>query len=648
MTNVDEFWRELCAPFKVQLPLTFVEWLDKYFYLAPDATNADGRWVTLPYQKGLALLLTDLSVEKVNILKCAQIGFTQLLKALAGYECSHRNRTFCCWQPTSADSTRFSRKQIGTLLRDCPVVADAMRVDYRKKSPDNTIRERTFKAATLYNRGATSANEYRSISIATGVNDEISGMPAIVEDEGSPDSLAWSRMYAAAQPKLANGSTPTTAGECTITRLYLATREKFVRYYPCPCCEHSQPLVWGGAEDIEGMKFEKKYFDDGSLDFEATSKTAYYQCRACEHRMQYQELRDMDEKAQWRSKNFTIDDDKACFRSLQTGDIVEGPKEAAAHVTGMMSYTVSWEAGVYQFLKATYAAREGDYAELITWTNEYLGECFQHPEEKEQVSYEVLLNRATTNFSADAIPSKVICITAGYDIGQDHIAYEVVGWGAGEESWSLGCGKLMCDPASDDVIKDTLIAFGNKEYIRADDGNAMNIALHCVDSGYLTDDVYDACKVNPTRFIPVKGSSQAGKPVADFPRNKHKSKTYLTTVGTDTSKDILYSRYKIDTPGPGYCHFPIDGRPDTWYAELVSEFKKKVMKFNRMVLRWYLPKTRRAEALDCRVYALAAVRILQTHYGVNLDEGNTVSAIKASAGTAAKQSRAELIRSLAG
>ena len=74
----------------------------------------------------------------------------------------------------------------------------------------------------------------------------------------------------------------------------------------------------------------------------------------------------------------------------------------------------------------------------------------------------------------------------------------------------------------------------------------------------------------------------------------------LFSIGTDSAKELLYSRLKIEEVGPGYCHFPISPDYDSEYFDQLTA-EKAVTKAKVGV------KTRaRNEALDIRVYSLAA------------------------------------------
>ena len=56
--------------------------------------------------------------------------------------------------------------------------------------------------------------------------------------------------------------------------------------------------------------------------------------------------------------------------------------------------------------------------------------------------------------------------------------------------------------------------------------------------GHFTDEVYAfSRKMDMDWLIPIKGASQAGKPVANFPKTRNKKGIYLTLVGTDTAKE---------------------------------------------------------------------------------------------------------------
>ena len=87
----------------------------------------------------------------------------------------------------------------------------------------------------------------------------------------------------------------------------------------------------------------------------------------------------------------------------------------------------------------------------------------------------------------------------------------------------------------------------------------------------------------------------------------------LFPVGTDTAKELIFARLKITDEGAGYCHFPIE-RSEEYFRMLTSE-KKVTRYFKGRPRREWVKVRQRNEALDCRVYALAALQLM----GLNLD-----------------------------
>jgi phage terminase large subunit GpA-like protein len=78
------------------------------------------------------------------------------------------------------------------------------------------------------------------------------------------------------------------------------------------------------------------------------------------------------------------------------------------------------------------------------------------------------------------------------------------------------------------------------------------------------------------------------------------------TIGVDTAKDAIYPKLKVETPGPGYCHFPIAYQQE-FFNQLTSEEVRTRFVRGHPVRYWFKPSGKRNEALDRRVYALAAL-----------------------------------------
>ena len=110
----------------------------------------------------------------------------------------------------------------------------------------------------------------------------------------------------------------------------------------------------------------------------------------------------------------------------------------------------------------------------------------------------------------------------------------------------------------------------------------------------------------------IKGMSQAGKPLVGRPSRNNRHKLRFYPLGVDTAKEVIFSRLRISEPGPGYFHFPLE-RDREYFLQLTGE--KQVTRFTKGAARREWVKTRsRNEALDCNVYALAALKLLSPDF----------------------------------
>jgi len=141
-------------------------------------------------------------------------------------------------------------------------------------------------------------------------------------------------------------------------------------------------------------------------------------------------------------------------------------------------------------------------------------------------------------------------------------------------------------------------------------GIELPIRCACIDSGgHHTGAVYNFVKPREGRRVfAIKGVGGEGRALVGKPSKNNRQSVRLFPVGVDGIKEMVYSRLKIRSPGPGFCHFP-EGRQEEFFLQLTAE--KMVTRFRKGYKRREWVQTRpRNEALDCRVYAIAAASIL--------------------------------------
>ncbi len=280
-------------------------------------------------------------------------------------------------------------------------------------------------------------------------------------------------------------------------------------------------------------------------------------------------------------------------------------KTAGFHLSSLYSPIGwrSWEDIVREFLAA-----KRDPSLLKTWVNTVLGETWE--EEGDGIEPDSLKARIE-DYPAE-VPSGVGVLVASVDVQGDRLECKVKGYGAAEESWLIAYSQFHGDPGRQEVWNE-LDGFLRQEF-EHQSGVKLKITAVGIDSGGLhTEQAYRFCKARSGRRIwALKGGSMRGKEVVGRPSDKNRYRTKLFLVGTDTAKDIVFSRMRIRTPGPGYMHLPawVD---DEYIEQLTSERAIRKYVKGRGTVREYVKTRERNEALDLEVYCLATLYTLGTH-----------------------------------
>ena len=159
--------------------------------------------------------------------------------------------------------------------------------------------------------------------------------------------------------------------------------------------------------------------------------------------------------------------------------------------------------------------------------------------------------------------------------------------------------------------------------MRTEAAEDWRYSITFVDSGGLrTQDVYKQCRARlGKRVFAIKGQGGDGVPFTRPPTKvkqivdgKSIGQLWLYSLGVDAGKADIMNNIRVQEPGPKYCHFPLDdsrGYDSRYFEGLLSE--KLVQKTVNGRTKWAWEKIAehiRNEPLDCRVYALAAFRVL--------------------------------------
>jgi len=417
--------------------------------------------------------------------------------------------------------------------------------------------------------GANAPASLASRPIRVVLCDEVDRYPHSAGSEGDPVSLASKRATTFWNRKIVLTSTPTIKG---VSRIEYEYEQSDKRRYHVPCheCGQAQTLNWSNVQ------WDKDEAGNHLPD------TARYVCDHCGVLWEEKHRLAATRKGEWIADN-------------------PGGNRAGFHLSELYSPWSALSDMVRGFIDAS-----GNTEQLKTWVNTTLGESWE--DRGDQVDQNSLYARRE-DYEAD-VPGDALIITAGIDVQRDRIEVEVVAWGEGEESWNVDYRVIPGDTARDEVWQDLENAL-SADYQHAT-GTALHITAAVIDSGDQTTRVYEFVRQSRhQRLFAGKGVSGAGRPVAQISRRQsgqNRRQVDLYALGVDDAKGTLYARLKMSEPGPGYCHFPLD-RDVEYFEQLTAE--KLVTKFHKGFPRKEWVKTRpRNEALDCRVYAYAALKIL--------------------------------------
>lgn len=556
--------------------MTVSAWADAYRYLSSESSAEPGKYYTsrAPYQREPMDMLTQSNVSTVVLMWSSQVGKTELLNNVAGYFIDQDPSPIMVVQQTEDMAKAWSKDRLSPMVRDTPRLRDKINVT-RKRDGGNNILHKSFPGGHITMVGANSTAGLASRPIRVLLMDEVDRWPESIAKDGDPMGQARKRTETFFNKKELIISTPTVEGSSRIAELYdISDRRRF--YVPCPTCGHMQTLRW------ENLKWDKNAAGEDDPD------TAHMVCEASACIIKHNDKVRMLSAGKW---------------------VAEFPqrKVKGYHLNVLYSPWSDFTKVVTEFLEKRKLPET-----LQTFINTSLAEVWKKSDIGESIDDHWLASRAED--FGEYLPDGVLLLTAGVDVQADRLEVEIVGWGVDEESWSLAYVTLYGNPARMDVW-DALDDVLGCQYAFAS-GKKLDIACACVDSGGSnTEDVYQYAKRKARqkrRIFAIKGQSQAGKPVAGRPTQNNSHRVKLFPLGVDTAKAAIFSRLKIEQPGPGYCHFPID-REEEYYKQLTAE--KLVQKKNKGRLMNVWEKVRpRNEALDCRVYALAALKILNPNW----------------------------------
>jgi phage terminase large subunit GpA-like protein len=561
---------------------TVSSWADQHRMLSQKASAEPGRWRTerTPYLREiLDCLGSNSPVQRVVFMAGAQVGKSETGNNWLGYVIHHAPGPMLLVQPTVDTAKRFSKQRLAPMIEETPILHERIAAN-ASRDGGNSMMTKEFQGGVLIITGANSAAGLRSMPVRYLFLDEVDAYPADCDGEGDPVQLAEKRTTTFSRRKVYLCSTPTIKDVSRIEREFNTSDQR--RYFvPCPHCDHKQWLRWAQI---------KWHHDD--------PHTAAYACEECGVLIEERHKSEMLAAGEWRPT------------------AASDGRTAGFHLSSLYS-PLGWKS--WAEIVAEFLAAKSDAALLKTFVNTVLGETWEEDYSAKLGASD--LQQRVEFYQAGVAPARVLAVTAGVDVQDNRLAVSLYGWGQGEESWAIDHMEIFGDPSQPKVwqqLDEVLL-----KPVAHELAEPLKIAAAAVDSGgHFTSEVYAYCRDRKQHgVVAVKGQSQRGKPPigkatkVDFNWKGRtiKGAAEVYPVGSDTIKGTLYARMKLNDPGPGYLHFHGE-LPEGFFEQITAE--KQITRYVKgfPVREWIKKSGARNEALDCAVYAYAALQLMLTRY----------------------------------
>ncbi len=598
------------------------EWAERVRYLPPSTTNLPGffRFAVAPYLREIVdCFSVDSPIREVSVMKgvqvCATVG---ILENVIGYCLAHVKTAPVMMITADAELAKIRLDSNIT-----PMIQQSG-LEHLIKSSDETNTRKTGKTdkqvqwvggGFLIPFGAQNANKLRSTSIRYLLRDEVDGWPDVVGKDGDPIKLSFDRTAAYEDSrKVLDLSTPLLKGSSKIERQFLRGDQR--RYYVCCLkCGFPQVLRWRHANPDTGV-ISGIVWDMDEQSGRLILGSTRYLCQSCQHPHTNEDktrLLSPENGAEWRATAIPV-----------------SPHVRSYHIPALLSPVgmQTWDACVLKWLDAWDIQRNEvkNPGQLQVFYNNVLAESFEVVGDKVRFTHVASHRRAVYQYgevpnmwAIEFAGSFILFVVCTVDVHKTNLAVAVWGFCRGARVFLLDYWRFLgnCEDPEDTLTWGRLNElFETKEYV-SDDRKHYRIELALIDSGYLTDHVYQFCAGYDTGVFPVKGipygRSRAAKHVTQ-------SETPFGKIAFAVTVDLYKDRWgaalrkRWDTGNqPEPCFNAPGNATDEQLSELTTEKRLPVKHATTGEVvgsTWQRPSGASNELWDLLVYASAGHDIL--------------------------------------
>lgn len=570
--------------------MTVSQWADRHRYLT-SLSAEPGLWRTsrAPYLREIMDALSANSPYRdISVIKGVQLGLTDVGCNWFGYIAHHAPGPAMMVQPDLNLATQISEQRIDTMIEASPELRTRIRPS-REQDARNRKLSKEFPGGVFKFVGANAAPSLRSMPVRYMYMDEVDAYPHSIGNEGDPISLAEARTTTfQTSKKILKTSTPLIKGTSVIESEFEKTDKRYY-FVPCPHCGHMQVLEFKNFHWVKGHPW-----------------TVYYACQGCARHIYERDKTYMLANGEWRPTAASSRPDKIGF-----------------HISSWYS-PLGWKS--WEECIAQWEAAQGNPRALQTVVNLIFAETWA--DRGEAPDWERLFERRDPLRQMGTVPVGASLLTAGVDVQDDRIEASVWAWGRNFESWLVDHIVFDGSPGAPAVWA-AADQFVTRQWPIEDGRGHMRLAKIAIDSGgHHTQAVYTwARRQNRAQVMAIKGIDSPGRVQSvtgpssidvEINGRKYSKAVSLWMVSVSLLKSELYQWLKTPRPDDdvversgfprGYVHFPA-GAPAEFFRQLCAEeLVHSTNKLGRTKMEWR--KTGRNEALDCRIYARAALYIL--------------------------------------